>query len=386
MTETTTAPPANDAIIETKTFGTPVSAGKPSPVQLNVPGSLGAEQAIAPTVDLPPAGPAPERVALPEITEEQLTEILKSRGIEIGLDEIKEKIKPAAAATPEATAEEKAKAEAAFEKRMLDYFIANGGTPETFVAYKHVANADRKALSESEIRRELKDSGFSEEDIAAVLKERYYQINPEELVWDEDGTETKEEFEKRKALIEKKIAFGTKKLESKSSFIKKQAEDALGVLREAIAEQDLQKAEEVKISSKVDELATKLPRKLTFDLGEVNNQKIAPIQYDVSEADIAEIVGTLKDPVQRNNFLYNEDNSLNLDNVANVMLRNKYLESALKASYLEGGTRQVSEFEKIFPGRTAQSIGVGGANGGTQTGRKGHIVSAGKPQPIVRNT
>lgn len=325
-----------------------------------------------------------EKNKLPEISDDQLKALLKTKGIEVddkGFDGLKEKLtKPAEAAkSPEDIEREKKEASDAFDKRMLDFFLQNGGKVEDFVALKKIASADLKELSQSEIVRELKENGFDDAEINAVLKERYYQINPEELVRDEDN-ETEEEFEARKKQIEKKIAYGSKKLESKASPIKKQAEDALSQLREAIKNQDLQQTEEANLSSKVDEVAKTLPRKMTFELGKVNDQEIPPVDYDVTEDDIAEVVSTLKDPGKRNNILYNTDNSLNINSVAGLLLKNKILESALKATYLEGGNRQVAAFEKRFPGRTAKDIGVGGAAGAN--GRKGHIVSAGQPERV----
>lgn len=323
-----------------------------------------------------------EKNKLPEVNDDQLKKLLESKGITLddkGFEGLKEKLnKPAETAkSPEDIAKEKEAQESAFEKRMLDHFIANGGTAENFVALKKIASADLKELSESEIKRELKENGITdEEDIKAIILERYYQINPEELEQDED--ESEEDFKKRKALIEKKIAFGTKDKESKSSHIKKQASDALAALQEAIKIQDSLVEDEAKLSSKVDELAPKLPRKMTFQLGKVNDQEIAPVEYDVTEDDIAEVVATLKDTGKRNNILYNKDGDLNLESVSTLLLKNKILESALKATYLEGGNRQIAIFEKTFPGRTAKDIGVGGTNGGN-TGKPGKIVSAGKP-------
>lgn len=328
----------------------------------------------------------------PELTDEQFKELLKGRGIELddkGIDGLKEKLKPAAAAkAPEDVEKEKVAAEAAFEKRMLDHFIANGGTPENFVALKQVAAADLKALSASEIHREMKEAKFTDEEIATVLKERYYQINPEELVQGDD--ETTEDFEKRKVLTEKKIAFGAKKLESKSSHIKKQAEDALSTLREVIKTQDLMAAEEVKHSERVEDFFKKAERKVKLELGKVKDKdgKESPsIEFDfpIPEEIITDVMGTLKDPAKRKQFLYNEDNSLNLDNVSKVLLENSYLKAALKDVFSEGGTRQVEAFEKMFPGRAAKDIGVGGATGGDQNKRKGVIVSRGAPEPVRRN-
>lgn len=392
----------NDAAVQTaevKTPGKIVSAGSPTKAVMNSapvnlvedaggteltneqkPATAQAEAGTELTDEQKAAAAAANN--LPELNDEQTNRIIaKALGIENfdgNIDAIKEKLKPA---TQALTDEQKAQADAAFEKRMLDHFLENKGTVEGFTALKQVAAADLTELSKQAITKELKDAGFDDNEISAVLVERYYQINPEELEIGDD--ETTAEFEKRKSDIVKKNAFGSKKLESRGSFIKKQAEDALGVLRESIKDMDLQKAEEASLSSKVDELATKLPRKLTFELGEANNQQIAPIQYDVSETDIADVVATLKDSEKRNQFLYNQDNSLNIDNIAQLMLKNKYLESALKVSYLEGGDRQVSEFEKTFPGRKAAEIGVGGVAQGSGGGRKGHIVARGAPQKAV---
>lgn len=407
MSETQVAPQSAASTEEKKPVpGNIVSRGPSAPVQFTVPGQQqtspadtggeaggAAAGAAELTEEQKTAAAEAEKNKLPELSDEQLKELLKGKGIELddkGFEGLKEKLNPAAAAAaPEDVEAEKVKAEGAFEKRMLDFYIANGGTAEQFVAFKQVAATDLKALSESQIRSELKEANFTDEEITAVMVERYYQINPEELVRDEDK-ETEEEFLKRKSQIEKKIAFGSKKLETKGSYTKKQAEGALNTLREAVKLEDLQKEEESKHSKRVEEFFTKLPRKIKFELGKAgeNGPDLPPIEYEINDADIASVHDVLKDPVKRKQFLYNEDNSLNLDNVASVMLRNKYLESALKDAYLKGddlgSKREVEKFEKVFPGRTAKDIGVGGATGGNQNARKGHIVSRGAPEPVRR--
>lgn len=378
-----------------KTPGKIVSAGGPVIATVNTPiekvgksgegaadagGDLTEEQKAA-------AASGAKKVDVPEITDEQLKEIFAKKGIE-GFDgnfeTLKEKLKPAASAAAELTAEEKSAIEAAFEKRMLDHFIENGGTPETFVQLKQVASADLKALSEAQITTELKAAGFDEDEIKAVLVERYYQINPEELTQGED--EDVEDFEKRKKQIEKKVAYGSKKLESKSTYIKKEAEQALNTLREAINLKDLLVTKETEVSSKVDEIVSKIPRKLTFELGKVNDQQIDPVNYNVTEDDITEIAGVLKDPAKRKQLLYNEDNSINLARISDLLLKEKMFESAIKTVYLESGDRQVALFETVFPGVKAKDIGVGGNNGSAKNGRKGHIVSAGQPTPVVQKS
>lgn len=386
-----------------KTPGKIASAGQPVLATVNTPteqvvnsGEAGAGAAAAgeelteeQKAAAAQAGAGKDTDDLPELSDEQLKAIFAKKGIE-GFDgnfeTLKEKLKPAApaGAGAEPTAEEKAAAELAFEKRMLDHFIENGGTPETFVQLKQIASTDLKSLSDAQIRIELKEAGFDEDEIKAVLVERYYQINPEELEQGED--ESEEDFDKRKKQIEKKVAYGSKKLESKSTHIKKEAEQALNTLREAINLKDLLGKKETEISSKVDEVVSKIPRKLTFELGMVNDQQISPVEYNVSEDDVAQVAAVLKDPATRKQLLYNEDNSLNLDRISDLLLKEKMFESAIKAVYLEGGDRQVALVETVFPGVKARDIGVGGNSGSAKNGRKGHIVSAGQPTPAVQKS
>jgi len=317
-----------------------------------------------------------------ELDDEKLIQALKDKGIsfEGSIEDLKKKFEPEAPKPVDETDEEKAKKATAFEKRMLDHYIENGGTPEDFVALKAVASADLKSLSEYQIKKELKDEGFTDDQINAVLVERYYQLNPDEI--EKGEGESDEDFTARVEAVKKKVAFGSKKLESKGSFIKKQAEDALSSLRLAIESKDLLEKKEAEFSSNVDEIVSKVPRKVTFELGKIEDIDIAPVQFEVTDDVIASVVETLKDPVKRNQFFY-QDNQLNIANIANVMIRNQYLEKALKAVYLEAGDRQVKEFEKVFPGRNANEVGVGGNKAGNN-GKKGVIVKAGKPQVAVR--
>lgn len=396
MAEIKDAPPVV-APTEDKTPGKIVSRGPVTPASVTAPKPAEADAGAgeAETLEAKATREAAELAAKnqpPEVTDEQLKELLKGKGIELddkGFDGLKEKMKPVPAAAAEPTAEEKLAAEAAFEKRMADFYVSQGGTLESFVAFKQVAAMDLKSLSESEIRRELKEANFTDDEIKAVMVERYYQINPAELVRDEEK-ETEEEFTKRKADTEKKIAYGSKKMETKGSYTKKTAESALSTLREAVKLQDLQAEEEVKHSTGVKEFFTKLPRKVTFQLGKTEDglEELPPVEYEIKDEHIADVQSVLMDPAKRKQFLYNEDNSLNLSNVASVMLKNKYLEDALKATYIDaekrGSKKQVEIFEKTFPGRTAKDIGVGGATGSNGQGRKGHIVSRGAAEPVRR--
>lgn len=312
----------------------------------------------------------------PELTEEQLTSFFEKQGIKYeGMDKLKEKINyEAPAPTIELTQEQKDAQAKAEEKRILDFYIANGGTAEAYVAVKNLLASDLTEVSIAQIKKEMTEAGFDAQEMDAVLKERYYQIKAEEIDevvgrLEQGSEEDDVDYEKRKAdyksSLEKKIAYGNKKIEARKATIKTTAENFISGLKDAIKAEDLQKEEEVQLLSKVDEALTTLPRKMTLQLGKVNDQEIAPVDYEVSEESIAKVSAILKDPVQRKQFLFNQDDSLNVSNIAALMVRNEQLESIAKVALLEGGTREVEKLRKIFPSNP-QALGVGGTSGATK--------------------
>lgn len=320
----------------------------------------------------------------PDITDEQLKKYFEKQGIKFegNIEDLKETFeKLNAPPPPPETEEQKKQREANFEKRMHDYFIANGGKGEDFYALKQIGELDLRELSISQIRKEAKEAGLDETQTETILQERYYQLNPDGL--EKIEGESEEDFKARKESYKKKNAYGTKMLQSRGESIKKSAADTLATLRGAIEAQDLQVKKEAELSSKVDAFAKKIARKVTFELGEHDGKKVDPIQYDISENDVAEVVATLKDPAKRKQYSINLDDSSNLETVAKLLLDNRILNSALKAALLEGGNRQVAEFEKMFPGRTAADVGVGGAQ--DKSGQPGVITKAGAPEHVGHN-
>lgn len=317
-----------------------------------------------------------------EFTEDQKKAFFKKMGIEYKGEEdfeaIKEKLKPAEALPSD---EDKRKAVAAAELKMVDLYIKNGGTLEQFNTIKQIANADPKEFSKKAAILELVDAGFSEEEAKAIAKERYYQIELDTI--EQEVDETDEEFEARKAKLQKKIDFGTKKIQTKSSYLQKQAGDVIKGLQEAIEAEELQSKNEAIFLSNVDKTLSEVPRKQTFELGKVNDREIAPILHEVSEDSVAKVAELLKDPAKRNQFFYNQDNSLNIANLTPLLLNHFEMKRAIKGALLEGQTRQVAEFEKVFPSKTAFELGVGGS---PRTNlQKGKVASSGKPQ-VVRPT
>lgn len=323
--------------------------------------------------------------ALPKLSDDQRKAFLQEMFGEENADveKIKEKLKPVEVLP---TDEQKKKAEADKELRLVELFIKNGGTLDQFNQIKSIANADVKELSKKDAIQEYVAAGFSEDEAKDIVKVRYFQNELDNIEQDVDNDESDEDFAKRKATLQKKIEFGSKKLETKSSHKIQQAGEVLKSLQQAYDSEILQQQAEAKNSSNVDELLTKMPRKVTYELGKINDQEIPPIEHEVSDESIKQVAEILKDPAKRNNIFNNEDGTLNLSKISQLLINNFEYERSLKNAYLEGGSRQVAIFEKTFPARSAYELGVGGTlvkntDNGTVTQRgKRQVVS-----PTINN-
>lgn len=334
-----------------------------------------------------------EKNKIPEISDEVMAKYLESKGI-TGFktaEELKAKLETPAAVAAPPTPEEIAKTAADLDKRMLDLFLEGGGNIDNYAVIKQVANMDLKELSEKELVRELTSKGFNDAEIAALKQERYYQINLDELEQDLINGETDEEFESRKVGLKKKQEFYTEKLSTRSKHTQEQAKGILKNLYSAIEKSESSKKaseeSERKLSAKTDEILSKIPKKVTYELGKTldNSADIVPVQHEVDDADIAEVGKLLKDPTLRNNFLYTPEGDLNLQAIADIKVENATLKKALKNVYLEAEKRTVERFSKVFPHVTPQSLGVG-TNGREQTngGGKKTAASIGKSQRVAQ--
>lgn len=320
----------------------------------------------------------------PAITEDQLKEYLAKQGIEgiTDLNHLKGLVEKGKAPAPEQlTPEQQAAAQQEYENKMLKMYLDNGGKAEDFVAVKTLMGADVKDLSISELKRELKAEGFTDDQIPGIIAERYYAIDATTLVQGED--ESADDFAKRKELATKKATYGSKKLDARSKRIIEDAKSTYNSIKKAVEDKELLERQEAEFVSKVDTIAKNYPRSITVELGKVDDQEIPPVQYTVAEEDMAEVTAILKDPAKRNQIFFNSDNGLNLDNVVKLLLHDKIFKSAVKASLLEGGDRQVKAYEKKFGGRSAHDIGVGGKVVDA-TKAKGQVAKAGQPQIAVR--
>jgi hypothetical protein len=322
-----------------------------------------------------------------ELNEEQVSKYLESQGITgfKNLEELKSKLSVPAAAIPP-TEDEKQKAIADLEKRQLDLFLLNKGTVEQFASIKNIlALESLKDLGITEIRKEMREAKFNDEEIEAVLQERYYQENPDEL--EQEIDESTADFEKRKADFKKKHEFAASKIEKRGQNIKKNAESILKNLRTAIEQSDLSKMaaeeNERKLASTTDEHLSKVPKEITYELGKAPDEAdIAPVLHRVDDADISEVALFLKDKTKRETKFITPEGDLNVTAIADLLLENATLKKGLKAAYLSGGSRQVDHFRKVFPAYSAQQIGIGnnGVKNISTNGEKRLPVSMGKVQ------
>jgi len=290
-------------------------------------------------------------------------------------EELKAEYEKRFPATAAQTDEEKQKQADAFEKRMLDLYVEGGGKIEEFALLKQVANQDLTELSKSELTKELKAIGITDQaQIDAIQKERYYQIEQAEIDEIEDETE--------KALAQKKFDYGKAKFENKGKIVKENAEDFLNNLKEAVNQKDFFTKRENEVSANVDEHFSKLEKKMTLQLGKVDNTEIPPVEYEVPQEVIDKARARLNTTAARKQLLFNQDGSINHTNLADLVLKAELFESgtAAKTAYLTGADREVEKFEKIFPYRSASALGTGTSQ--QNNGSAGKVAGIGKVQRV----
>lgn len=323
------------------------------------------------------AGQAPAtQDPAPEFDDEKFKAYMKAQGIEVNsIDDLKAKF--AAPATEKTDAEKKAESDLNTQK-MLQKHVAGGGTVEQFAALLQVASMDVKELGKASKINELKAAGFDDNEIANIIKERY-EIDIASLTRDEDN-ETQEEFDKRKAALQKKANAFSKKYENVGTFVKQNATNTLNNLQKEIDAENASAQKEATFLSNVDKALKSVARTTAIDLGKEDDKEIAPVQAIFTDAHIAAVREILSDKAKRQQYLLTEDGSLDAEKVVKLVLNNVALTSIARASLLEGGTRQVKLFEQRFPNNASQ-LGVGGDPKKQQV-TPGKIASAGTPQRV----
>jgi hypothetical protein len=317
-----------------------------------------------------------------ELTLEHKKALFKELGFEYNSDDdlakVKERLNPKAPV--ELTAEQKATKELELDKRMMDVFTGKGYTVDQYVALKNVANANVADMSKAESIEEFMKLGLTKENAEKHWKEANYQIEIDAL--EQYDEETDEDFAKRKEDLQKKKEAFSKKLNENLSPKQKEAREIYNTLKSVIAEQDLQAQQERDYAAKASNHIQSMPRKLNVELGKLNDIDLAPVQIDIDEAIITEAKELFTSADKRKQTFLNEDGTLNYSTLSEMYVKAKQFDKGIKTALLEGQTRQVKEFQKVFPAHSASSIGVGSTpNRNTTTGNK--IVGRSAPKVAI---
>lgn len=310
-----------------------------------------------------------QQAAPVELTLEHKKALFKELGFEYNSDDDLAKFKEKLNYTPpaaEPSEEQKARKELELDKRMMEAFMkASGGTVDEYVAMKSVANANVAELSKAESISEFMKLGLTKENAEKHWKEANYQIEIDAL--EQGDEETEEEFTARKVDLQAKKEAFSKKLNESLSPKQKEAREIYNTLKNVIAEQDLQVQKENEYAAKASTHIQQMPRKLNVELGKLNDIDLAPVQIDIDEALITETRELFSNADKRKQTFFNEDGTLNYANLSELYVKAKHFDKGIKTALLEGQTRQVKEFQKVFPAHSAGSLGVGSIQNRTVT-------------------
>lgn len=314
-----------------------------------------------------------------ELTEDQLKAFFEKQGIKYeGLDSLKTKL---AAQTPEAelTPEQKEKLAQQKEKRILDEHLSRDkATVEQFTMFKQVIAADKKALGFEKEISDLVAEGFTKEKAETLAKERYFQFTDDEINAIEDKDEKADAIRQRD--------LGLKKLERKGAYIQKAAKDYLDILEQDVKEKDAE-AKSMEIhTSNVEDAIKKFERKMKLELGQVKDQNVDPIDFEVPDSAITSTKELLSNRSDFEKKLLTKDGHINLEFLLPHFIKSFAMDSAVKEGYLVAQDRAINHIKTTF-GSGIPELG----GGQQQTGKPGSekIATYGKPKvgtPFVNNS
>lgn len=304
----------------------------------------------------------------PELTDDQLKEILKGKGI--AFDDF-ESLKKKVEYVPETplTEEQKIEAEKKMEKQLLDLHIKRGGTIEQFTYFKSLITADPKNLGIQKVISDLTKEGFSEDQAKLIATKMHFQISDEELESVED--------EEEKEFLKKQREYGLKRQENRGLFDKKTAESYFNNLKKELQDTEAESLRKEQHTTKAVDAIKNFQRKQALQLGEYDGNPLAPVEYEVPDTVLNKVLDIVKDPVKLEQHLYTKEGDLNLEFLIPHLINSISREEAAKIAYLTGGTKEVEKFEAKFGNKPP----VLGGND-KPDGQKGKLVTAGKPQPF----
>ena len=262
--------------------------------------------------------PAPvqgETTQPPAETEEQITRrYLASKGIDMDVDELVSKV-----TSPELTPDQKKKQDEKRQQRLLDEFIKGGGTMDEFFGIQNLTKIPDVDLVKADFFNQAKE------------------LNP-----DLEDDDLEELFTKQYFIGQKAGEYTAAEVKIGEAAIKKNAEAIRARKMEPISkiETELKRAEEGIESHKqwqkrVDQFAATLPRKLSFEIGKMGDKQtdLGTFEYELSDEEHKDFVNDLKDPAYLINAMKDETGKqIDLKKLSNLILRNRILEKALKAS------------------------------------------------------
>lgn len=387
MAETNTAPAETQENKVEKTPGKIVSAGVPQkanfaattegfaqPQPENNSNGNSAEQAnatapAAETKEAPTQQQAQPENKIPELSDDQLKEILKGKGIDFeDFDTLKKKVEYTPPA-PTLTEEEQKKAQIEEEKKLFALHQKRGGTVEQFAAFKSLLVTDPKELGIQKTILDLQKEGFLPEDAQKIAREMHLQVSDEDLALIEDEEERK--------LLQKKRDFGLKKQESRGLYTQNTAKSYFDSLKQELQELETEKKKMEQHSAKAVEAIKNFQRKQTITLGERDGAELTPIEFDLAQHEevLNEVLEIVKDPVKLEKHLYTKEGDLNLDFLIPHLVNSVSREKAAKVAFHTGETKMVEHYESKMSSKPPAL----GSNGKPE-GQKGKLVAAGTPQ------
>lgn len=368
MAETIEAPAATE---EKKGTGEIIEAGKPTagvfPIKPNGEAQTTTQEKPAATTQVAETKtPEAAANATAELTDDQLKELLNKKGITFdSFENLKKKVEYTPPAD-EPSEEQKKKANSELDKKLLELHIKRGGDLKGFAALKSVGETDPKILGIDKIKNDLLQDGFPADEVDSVIKKMHLNVTDEELAEMEEGERKK---------IEKERAFGEKKLQNRGLYLQNTAKSYIDSLKQELQEQEVEKVKMEQHTAKAVDAIKNFQRKQTLQLGERDGVQLTPVEYDVQDEVLNEVLDIIKDPVKFEQHLYTKEGDLNLDFLIPHLVNSVSREKAAKVAFFTGETRAVEHVEAIY-GSKPPPLG----SNGKQQGVPGKIVSTGKPQ------
>jgi hypothetical protein len=285
------------------------------------------------TIDAPADAPPQE-----PLTFEQ--EFEKRYGKAFDEKEVKEKLNYVPPPPPPTQEESAAKLKAEDDKLATQY-LKSGKTVEEYASIKDILKADSKEIGLLKMKKDLKDSGFTDTEIEKALKQANFSYTEEEL-------EDLDEEEKASYLKQK--AFGEKKLEARGQYLKDRAESIINSLKAEIAEEEQEKAKIEQHASTVEAAITAFEKKQSIKLGKFDDEELPNIDVNYSETVMKAVREDIIDPVKFENNFLKQDGNLNLDYFLPILAKAKAFDEGVKTGFLNGRSTTVEIFQKTYGG------------------------------------